>query len=130
MADFYSDMKDFVSEILSPTSDNGLGQGNLTLTRTTPGTPDEDEPWVPVEPTVTTETLDGAVRGVDKRLVGTEAGSTVILASDLIAICTVPTMGYTAGDVLSVDGTPVHIISVERIPSAGVAAAVKFLIRG
>lgn len=130
MADFYSEMNQMARDLLKPTSQGGLGQGEITLSRTTPGTPDEDEPWVPVEPTVTTETLDGAVRGVDKRLVGTEAGSTVILASDRIAICTVPTMGYTAGDVLSVDGTPVHIISVERIPAAGVAAAVKFLIRG
>lgn len=130
MADFYSEMNQMARDLLKPTSQGGLGQGEITLSRTTPGTPDEDEPWVPVEPTVTTETLDGAVRGVDKRLVGTEAGSTVILASDLIAICTVPTMGYTAGDVLSVDGVPVHIVSVENIPAAGIAAAVRFIIRG
>lgn len=130
MADFYSEMNQMARDLLKPTSQGGLGQGEITLTRTTPGTPNEDEPWVPVEPTVTTETLDGAVDGVDKRLVGTEAGSTVILASDRQAIVTVPAMNYTAGDVLSVDGVPVHIVSVENIPAAGIAAAVRFIIRG
>lgn len=129
MADFYSEMNQMARDLLKPTSQGGLGQGEITLSRTTPGTPDEDEPWVPVEPTVTTETLDGAVRGVDKRLVGTEAGSTVILASDRQAIVTVPAMNYTAGDVLSVDGVPVHVVSVENIPAAGTTVAVKFIIR-
>lgn len=70
------------------------------------------------------------MRGVDKRLVGTEVGSAVILASDRQVISAPPVMAYTAGDVLSVDGVPVHIISVERIPAAGIVSTVKFLIRG
>lgn len=117
------------SELLAPTSQGGLGQGVVTLTRSTPGVPGPD-PWTPVVPTKQTETLKAAVRGVDKRLVGTEVGGAVILASDRQCVCAPPVMAYTAGDTLSVDGVPVHIISVERIPAAGVVSAVRFLIRG
>lgn len=130
MADFYEQMRGVAAELLAPTSQGGLGQGVIELSRDVPGTPDPDQPWLPVEPIVQTETLDGAVRGVSKRLVGIEVGGTVILGSDRQAICTVPVMGYTAGDRLSVDGVPVHIIDVEKIPAAGITSAVKFLIRG
>lgn len=129
MTDFYSDLAQMAADLLSPTSQNGLGQGVVTLTRSTPGAPGAN-PWDPVTPTKQTETLKAAVRGVDARLVGTEVGGAVILASDRQAICAVPVMAYTAGDTLSVDGKPVHVISVERIPAAGIAAAVKFIIRG
>lgn len=129
MGDFYSDMAAVTASLLAPTSQGGLGQGTVTLTRSTPGAPGAN-PWDPVTPTKQTETLKAAVRGVDARLVGTEVGGAVILASDRQAICAVPVMTYTAGDTLSVDGKPVHVISVERIPAAGIAAAVKFIIRG
>ena len=129
MADFYESMRQTASELLSPTSQGGLGQGVVTLTRSTPGTPGAN-PWDPVTPTKQTETLKAAVRGVDKRLVGTEVGSAVILASDRQCICAPPVMSYTAGDTLAVDGVPVHIVSVEKIPAAGITSAVKFLIRG
>lgn len=130
MADFYTELRDFANEILAPTSAGGLGQGVITLTRTTPGTPDPEAPWVPVDPTEQTVTLDGAVTGVDSRLVGTEAGSAVIRASDRQCIATVPSIGYQAGDVLSIDGQAVSILSVTNIPAAGTTVAVKFLIRG
>lgn len=137
MAGFYESMAAMTRDLLKSDSQGGLGQGKITLTRVTPGTPDPLEPWEPVAPTTQTEELRGAVRGVDARLVGTEVGGTVIraggaviLASDRVAICAPPKMEYTAGDVLSVDGVPVHVIAVERTPAAGVAAAVKFIIRG
>lgn len=129
MADFYAEMAQMAASLLSPTSQGGLGQGVVTLTRSTPGAPGAN-PWDPVTPTKQTETLKAAVRGVDARLVGTEVGGAVILASDRQAICAVPVMTYTAGDTLSVDGKPVHVISVEKLPAAGIAAAVKFIIRG
>lgn len=130
MADFYSEMNQVARELLAPTSAGGLGQGELLLARTIPGTANPDTPWIPPAPTKQTETLNGAVKGVSSRLVGTEVGSTVILASDREAIVAVPAMGYSAGDVLSVDGLPVHIISVQNIPAAGITAAVRFIIRG
>lgn len=129
MDDFYSEMADMVREVTAPTSQGGLGQGEIVLIRTAPGTPGANQ-WDPVEPVTQSETLSGAVRGVSQRLVGTEMGGTVILASDRQAICAVPALNYQAGDTLSVDGTPVHIIAFERIPAAGVASAVRFTIRG
>src|SRR5690606_4370776 len=115
-------------ELLSPTSQNGLGQGSIVLSRqsSVPGA----NPWD--APTITTQTeqLRGAVRGVSQELIGTEVGGTVVLASDRQAICAVPAMGYTAGDTLVVDGVPVHIVAVQPIPAAGVTSAIRFIIRG
>lgn len=129
MADFYASMGQMVNGLLAPTSQNGLGQGSVILSREVSGA-DPVNPWDPVQTETKTETLKAAVRGVDKRLVGTEIGGTVLLASDRQAICAVPAMDYNAGDVLIVDDNPVHIIAVENIPAAGIRAAVKFYIRG
>lgn len=129
MSDFYSDMAKMASDLLAPTNQGGLGQGSITLTRTSPGTPGPN-PWDPVTPVTQTVTIRGAVRGISKELVGTEVGGTVLLASDRQAICEVPSIEYTAGDVLAVDGVPVHVIAVEKIPAAGVTSAVRFTIRG
>jgi hypothetical protein len=130
MADFYADMAKVSAQLLAPTSQGGLGQGVIVLARSTPGTPNPNAPWEPVTPTVTTETLKGAARGVDSRLVGTEVGGAVILASDRQVICAPPAMQYQAGDTLSIDGVPVHVIAAEKIPAAGVTSAVKFIVRG
>lgn len=129
MADLYTRLQGTTRRLLRPAAQGGLGQGEIVLTRKTPGTPGPN-PWDPVEPVTQAETLRGAVRGVSQRLVGAEMGGTVILASDRQAVCEVPQMQYQAGDTLSVDGTPVHIIAFERIPAAGTTSAVRFTIRG
>lgn len=112
-------------DLLAPTSDGGLGQGEIELQR-----PDENpsDPWNPGK--TDAEVLRGAVRGVDKQMVGVEVGGAVIVASDRVAICEVPEMTYKAGDELSVDGKPVQILAYEPIPAAGVTSAVRFIIRG
>lgn len=130
MADFYQQMAAVSAELLAPTSQGGLGQGEIKLTRITQGTPDPDKPWVPVSPTKQTETLKGAVKGVDSKLVGTEAGSAVIRATDREVICAPPSIGYMAGDALSIDSKDVLILSVQKIPAAGITSAVKFIVRG
>lgn len=130
MADIYTRGQAITRRLLRPGSQGGMGQGTIILTRTIKGTPSPDTPWIPPVDTTQSEQIRGAVRGVDKRLVGVEVGGTVILASDRTAICEVPAMTYTAGDVLSVDGVPVHVIAVEKIPAAGITSAVKFTIRG
>lgn len=129
MSDFYDDMAKMTAELLSPTSAQGLGQGVIVLTRITQGVPDPSKPWEPVKPIKTTEKLDGAVKGVDSKLVGTEAGSAVILASDREAICTVPAMNYKAGDILSIDDVDCVILAAMPIPAAGTAVALRFIIR-
>jgi hypothetical protein len=130
MAGFYDQMQAMARELLAPTSQNGLGQGVIELTRVTPGEVDPDRPWEPVEPVTQTETIRGAVRGISKELVGTEVGGTVLMASDRVAICERPSITYEAGDVLSIDGVPVHIVAVQNIPAAGITSAVRFIIRG
>lgn len=130
MSDFYSEMAQMASDLLAPTSQGGLGQGVLELTRVIPGVPDPDQPWLPVQPVRQTVPVRGAVRGISKELVGAEMNGTVLVASDRVAICEVPSIEYTAGDVLTVDGVPVHVIAVEKIPAAGITSAVRFYIRG
>lgn len=127
--DFYQEMGAFVRDILQPTSAGGLGQGQIVLKRITPGTPDQAAPWIPAQPQVTTQTLKGAVRGVDGKMIGVEMGGTVILPSDRVAITEVPSIEYEAGDVLEVDGKEVQILGMENIPAAGIASAVKWVIR-
>ena len=128
MADFYEEMADMTRELLAPTSEGGLGQGTIVLSRqsSTPGA----NPWDPPTVTAKTETLKGAVRGVSKELIGVEVGGAVIVASDRQAICAPIEMGYTAGDTLIIDGVPVHILAVQNIPAAGVTSAVRFIVRG
>ncbi|MDL5036844.1 hypothetical protein QRD40_10850 [Comamonas sp. Y6] len=129
MANFYADMADMARGLLAPTSQGGLGQGVIVLTRKTPGVPGPN-PWDPVETVTQSETLSGAVRGVSQKLVGTDFGGTVVQASDRQAICAVPALQYQAGDVLSIDGVPVHIIAFSNIPPAGTPSAVRFIIKG
>lgn len=129
MSDFYSDLATMARDLLAPTSAGGLGQGTLVLKRITPGTPDPTKPWEPVTPQTTTQTLRGAVKGVSSKLIGVEVGGTVIVATDREAITEVPSIAYKAGDLFSVDGKEVRVISVQPIPAAGVVSAVKWIIR-
>lgn len=129
MTDFYQDMRTMARDLLAPTSAGGLGQGTLVLTSITPGTPDPLEPWKPVIPQTNTQTLRGAVKGVSSKLIGVEVGGTVIVSTDREAITEVPSIAYKAGDLFSVDGKEVRVIAVQPIPAAGVASAVKWIIR-
>lgn len=129
MPDIYTQLAAVAAQMLAPTSQGGMGQGQIVLTHSVPGAPNPATPWEPVEPTVTTETLKGAARGVDARIVGTEVGGTVVLASDKQVTCAPPTIAYTPGDTLTIDGVPMHIIAVEKKPAAGTTVAVKFLVR-
>lgn len=129
MAGFYDDMAQMTRELLAPTDQGGLGQGVITLTQVRAGTPDPAKPWEPVTPVTIVKALRGAVRGVDSRLVGTEVGSTVLQSTDRVAICEPPPMQYEASDILTVDGVPMTVLAVERIPAAGIVSAVRFTIR-
>ena len=129
MSDFYSDLATMARDLLAPTSVGGLGQGALVLTSITPGTPDPLEPWKPVTPQTTTQTLRGAVKGVSSKLIGVEVGGTVIVSTDREAITEVPNIAYKAGDLFSVDGKEVRVISVQPIPAAGTVSAVRWIIR-
>ena len=130
MPEFYTEMAAMARNLLAPTSAGGLGQGEIVLVHKTPGAPNPNAPWEPVQPALQNEPLRGAVRGVSKELVGVEMGGTVILASDRQAITEVPSISYKPSDSLTIDGVPVQVIGFERIPAAGIASAVRFTIRG
>ena len=129
MTDFYQQMAGVVTDLTKPTAQGGLGQGSITLTHITPGVPDPAKPWEQVAPTTTTEPLQGAARGVSSRLIGAEVGGTVIVATDRQVITTVPKIAYKSGDTMTIDGKPVRIIDVQNIPAAGIARAVKWVVR-
>lgn len=130
MADIYDRGQALTRRLLRPGSQGGMGQGSVVLTRTIKGEVDPEQPWVIPVDTTESETIRAAVRGVSKELVGKGVGETVIVESDRQAITELPKGTYTAGDVLSIDGKPVHILSVTNIPAAGTVCAVRFLIRG
>ena len=115
MADFYSQMADMTRDLLQPTSEGGLGQGRLTMSREGEAVPGAN-PWDPVVPGERiVEKLDGAVRGIDKRMIGTEVGGVVLMASDRQAICAAPVMTWQPGDTFAVDGKPVAPAMAENI---------------
>lgn len=126
---FYDDLQRMASDLLAPAADGGLGQGIIELVRTVPGTPDPAEPWKPVVGTEDRETLRAAARGVDARMVGTEVGGAVLVATDLVVPAAAPALDYQPGDVLEIDGVPVAVLGVEKIPAAGTTVAVKFYVR-
>lgn len=101
--------------------------GTVTLTRSTPGTPEAETPWIPGTPTTTVYTLDARVDGATADYID---GATVI-ATDLMVIASpkaadpdgaivdiVPEMG----DVLTIDGALKAIKKVDAVPAAGDAA--------
>lgn len=149
MAGFYAEMAEMTRELLAPESAGGLGQGIITLIRTEQVEPPPDwptwEPWPGVE-TVKTYRIYGAMSGVAKELVD---GST-ILASDQVLICadrmtlietkvgddpavassTEASFELTVGEIVNVDGVPFTTLQRLPIPSAGVKAAHKYVVRG
>lgn len=130
MADFYEEMRGVAIELLSPTSQDGLGQGNVQLVRYTAGTPPA-EPWLPPNPPTRTATvLKAAAKGVSKALVGlpVEDGGQIV-ATDLEVIAAPWGGSYDPTDVLEIDGVPVTVLSVQNIPAAGIVCAVKFIAR-
>lgn len=102
--------------------------GTVTLTRTTPGTPDPSTPWIPGSPSTAIYTLAARVDGV----AADRIDGTTILATDLMVI--VSPRATLAGvsvdlvpqitDTLAIDGAAKTIKKIEQVPAAG--AAVRF----
>ena len=94
-----------------------LGEvGNsLTLTRSTPGTPDPSQPWVPVAPTLVTETVSQFGDGRRDFRSGE-----VVIASDFQFMIAVPlTITPKPGDMIAADGVNATIIKAEPFPAGG-----------
>lgn len=118
MADAYSPMRRRVARLLRRWS-----TGAITLTRSTPGTPDPAEPWIPGVPTLTVYLLDARVDGISEAMateVTVEGANEVVIASpkarlDGVVVDIVP----TSTDVLMVDGRRRVIKKIETVPAAG-----------
>lgn len=117
----YARMQATASRLLSR-----FAQGAVTLTRTIPGEPDPETPWIPGEPTVTTYTLDATVRGVAKEFID----GTTILATDLEVTAAALGTDPGPGDTLAIDGQTVTIIKQMRVPAAGTLVCWKWIVRG
>lgn len=130
MDDFYAEMADVAREMLAPTSEGGLGQGDIELVRYLPPA----QPANPWDPPAAQEreitVLDGVARGVGKELVGApvETGGQ-IMATDLQVIVAPWAGDYQPTDVLEIDGAPVTILSYSRLPAAGITCAIRFVVR-
>ena len=128
MADFYASMKAMASSLLAPTSAGGLGQTGVSVTITIVGAP--ANPWEEGTTTTTTETLKAAARGVSEKLVGTDYGGTVLLASDIQITCSPIGASIKAGDGVTVNGRSMQILGIENIPAAGDIVAQRLIVRG
>lgn len=131
MADFFDEMAAVARDLLKPSDQGGLGArtGAIKYVRYTPGAP-PSQPWEqPSQPTPVELPVRAQSFGVHKRLVGTEIANTVIMATDKYVICERIPDGYKPADVIEIDGAPTTIISVERIPAAGVISAIRFIVR-
>lgn len=138
MAGFnYAAMQDKADTLL-----DRFKQGTVTLLRVTPGTPDPDEPWVPVDDTTVTYALKATVRSVEDRYVdGTTifATDSMVTASPIMtkthedgdAVANVETeLEVLPGDDMAIDGKVVTIVKTMRVPKAGTAVVWKFITRG
>ena len=130
MADFYDEMRQAAIELLAPTDEGGLGQGEIQLVRYTPGA-EPANPWdPPAAPTPVVTPLNGAARGVGKELIGApvETGGQIVATDEQVIVA--PWGGaYEPGDVLEIDATPVTILKIENIPAAGTVCAIRFVVR-
>ena len=119
---FYDDMAQVARDLLAPDTAGGLGQGAITLVRTTPGTPDPSQPWVPVTLTVTTEDVNQISKTKAEYI---SAGT--IVATDLAYVIEAPRVILPVpGDTVKVGGVYVGgVVHSEPFPAHGVTVLVK-----
>ena len=119
---FYDDLQQVARDLLAPDDAGGLGQGAITLVRTTLGTPDPAQPWVPVTPTTTTEDVNQISKTKAEYI---SAGT--IVQTDLAYVIEAPrVIQPKPGDTVSVGGVHVGgVVHVEKFPPHGVTVLVK-----
>lgn len=128
---FFDEMGAMAADLLKPSSAGGLGaeSGDIVLVRSVPGIVDPAQPWVPVEPVETRETLKAHSFGVPQAFVDGET----ILAGDQYVISAVPSVDWTqsggATVRIEIDGKLWQVVGVKNIPAAGTRSAVRFTVR-
>jgi hypothetical protein len=142
MADIYDEMAAMASELLAPTSQDGLGQGVVTLTRIVYGAADAETPWIPGAEATATYRMDGVAASIADEFVN---GTTIFATDMMLTVGPVMTKTHVdgvavaaevvatalqPGDVVSIDGGVVTIVKEMRLPKAGTLVAWKFVVRG
>lgn len=125
MADIYDEMAEMAAELLAPTSQDGLGQGVIVLSKPGSTTPPAN-PWEPpivVEPE--THTLKATAKGVSKEFVN----GTTILATDIEITAAAFGADPDPADTLTIDGKVVTVVKIMRLPAAGTLVAWKWVVR-
>jgi hypothetical protein len=123
---FYDEIAVDVTEVMAE-----FKQGTITLTRTTPGTPNPETPWIPGTPTTATYTLDATVAAVTVDQANAQfIDGTTITTADLVVTCAVPAVTPQMSDTLSIDGHVRTIKKVVQLPASGVAVAYKLFVQG
>lgn len=129
MADPYTSKRRRVARIIGKWK-----TGTVTLTRSTPGTPDPATPWIPGTPTLDVYELDARIDGVT----ADQIDGTTVLATDLVVIAS-PKARHTESDgenadgavtdivpkitdALSIDGDVKVVKRIQPYPAAGLAA--------
>lgn len=120
MAQFdYAKMQATASRLLTR-----FNQGAIVLTKTftAPGS----DPWTPGASTPTPYTLQATAKGVSEEFVD----GTLIVSTDLEITAAAFGADPDPADVLTIDGKPVTVLKIMRIPAAGVLVCWKFIARG
>ena len=123
----YDDMQVAATDMLSE-----FKQGIVTLSRTTKGTIDPNEPFIPVAGVTTVYTLNATVKAVSMKFISgqTFIDGTTILATDKEVTCAIFAIEPEPGDIVTIDGAQMSIVKVMRIPGAGTAIVFKLIVRG
>lgn len=131
VADFFDEMAKMARDVLKPSNQGGLGArtGSISYVRYVAGPPPANSWEPPTPPVKTTLPVRAHSFGISKQLVGTQIDNTTLIATDLYVICERIPDGYQPTDVIEIDGKTVTTLSVTRIPAAGIASAVKFIVR-
>lgn len=111
---FYDEMAAMVADLLQPDTEGGLGQGQITIKKITPGLPDPNNPGVPVFPVEQSEAVNH-IGSVKAEYV--ERG-TVVVTDYAFMIVPPETMVVSIGDTVVSDGVQLgRVVHVARLGS-------------
>lgn len=103
-----------------------FNQGEVKITRMTPGVPDPATPWIPGPPVITEETLKATVRRVEQKYVD---GALIVGTEDQVTFA-VPSFEPTMADQFTVDGVVRVLKDLRSIPAAGTPVAYLAFVHG
>lgn len=109
---------DLAEAVTAALTDAGVPY-SVTVTRTVPGEPDPETPWIPGEPVITPYACQGWVDAYTAE----DIDGTVILSTDVKVIVLLQTLAITpkVGDDVTVRGSTYGVISVQTDPALATA---------